>query len=149
MNEKIDWIFYSFCDLSSSTNTELETLLAKAEPLLKSLEMVQKVVVLPLPRYVFGGCCADGTHAPNTKDSTFAEHALKEHIRMRSHIKKTLANRGTRNYRVLYFIGTIALDHLTPARKLIELQKQTHTDNVHYTQNVYSQLADRMDKKRQ
>jgi len=130
-------------EVKHSSNTELEAMLEKAVPVLKKIAS-KKIIVPPLPRYTFGGCCEDETHAPNTRDSDFALHSLQEHLRIRSQIKKAVVTHKIENTRVLDALGSLTPDHLTPTQKLSQLKTMTHTDNVHYTQTAYDRLTDKV-----
>jgi len=126
-----------------SPDAELEAMVEKTVPLLLSIPN-RKILLPPLPRYTFGGCCDDPLHAPNTRMPEFAPHALKEHLRMRALIKKLITSRRIPNTRILDALGSMTPDHLTPHQKLALLSKLTHKDNVHYTQAAYGKLAEKV-----
>jgi len=130
-------------EVKHSSNTELDAMLEKAVPVLKRIAN-KKIIVPPLPRYAFGGCCEDETHAPNTRDSDHSLHTLQEHLRIRSQIKKAVITHKIENTRVLDAIGSLTPDHLTPSQKLTQLKTLTHPDNVHYTQTAYKRLTDKV-----
>jgi len=130
-------------EVKHSSNTELDAMLEKAVPVLKKIAN-KKIIVPPLPRYAFGGCCEDESHAPNTRDSDHPLHTLQEHLRIRSHIKKAVLTHKIENTRVLDAIGSFTPDHLTPSQKLTHLKTMTHSDNVHYTQTAYDRLTDKV-----
>ena len=103
-----------------------------------------KIVVPPIPRYMFGGCCNNPTHAPNTCDENRGQNTLTNHIKHRKTIIKTLTDSGCKHFKVLDFVGTYVQDHLPPTQKIDALRHITDRDNVHLTQEGYSKLADKI-----
>jgi hypothetical protein len=45
-------------------------------PLLKAFPEYDKVILAPLPRYLWQGCCSDPTHAPNVQEPDHVEVML-------------------------------------------------------------------------
>ena len=107
-----------------------------------AIKDLKKVVLPPIPRYMFGSCCGDTVHAANTGTQEHAEKTLSEHNRIRNSIKHKLVSKGTQHYRVLDVISAFTQSHLTTAEKTKALQTYTHRDNVHLTPEGYSKLAD-------
>ena len=42
-------------------------------PLFEAVPGQMRIVIPPQPRYVFGGCCADPTHGPNSRMESYPE----------------------------------------------------------------------------
>ena len=103
-----------------------------------------KIVLPPIPRYMFGGCCTNPTHAPNTRDENHGHNTLTNHIKHRKTIIKTLSDTGCKHFKVLDFISTYTQDHTLPSQKIDALRRITDRDNVHLTQEGYAKLADKI-----
>ena len=110
-------------------------------PVLEVLKNKKKVIIPPIPRYVFGPCCETPEHAPNTRSTTHAKEALADHLRIRSTIKQALTELKESNYRITDVIGTLCGTNTAPADKLVKLKAVTARDNVHLLPAGYLALA--------
>jgi hypothetical protein len=90
---------------------------------------------------MFGGCCADSSHAPNTKEPDHAKDTLTDHTRIRNKLKQCIITKGKTNTRILDVIGALAEDHHSPTDKIKALRIHTSSDNVHLTPQGYNLLA--------
>jgi hypothetical protein len=57
-----------------------------------------KVVVPPLPRYVFRGCCPEFAHAPNVAEQDHASEILSKGTHLRGILKKQLLGSGLQKF---------------------------------------------------
>ena len=112
--------------------------------LLKAIRDVAKVVVPPLPRYMFGGCCKSLGHSTNTSDTDHPTKTLANHIRQRKCITQLITLGGQKKVKVLDFVGVFCADQSPPENKAEILRHFTANDNVHLTPAGYSKLADKI-----
>jgi hypothetical protein len=101
-----------------------------------------KIIIPPLPRYLFKGCCDDRNHSTNVKEEGYSLKLLQETARFRRTLKKALLRGGLDDFFMLDGIG--ALIGTTPGGNrgtaveiLPELENYMAADNVHYTDPVY------------
>ena len=106
----------------------------------------QKIVLPAILRYVFGGCCKDPTHAPNTSLPTHSTSALAEHVRQRNTIIRKLHDLKTQHHKVLDILSTFSATSSNFPEKCASLKKYctvyTLWDNIHLTDKGYELLAD-------
>ena len=108
---------------------------------LSALQPASKIFIPPIPRYIFGGCCEDTTHAPNTRTASHPVNSIFNHTRQRKTIIKALTDTGTKHHRVLDFIGTFCNNHDSALEKSAKLQGIYLGDNVHLNGDGYHKLA--------
>ena len=53
---------------------------ATLRPVLNTVKNLDIIFISPVPRFAFGGCCENTTHAPNTRSSSHSTFALTEHV---------------------------------------------------------------------
>ena len=109
--------------------------------MLASIKNHLKIVLPPIPRYVFGSCCNDTSHAPNVSSPTHITTSLTEHIRQRSTIIRKLHDHKTQHFKVIDLLGIFAPTSASITDKGIGLKCHTHRDNVHLTENGYKLVA--------
>ena len=108
---------------------------------LASIKNHLKIVLPPIPPYVFGSCCNDTSHAPNVSSPTHITTSLTEHIRQRSTIIRKLHDHKTQHFKVIDLLGIFASTSASITDKGIGLKCHTHRDNVHLTENGYKLVA--------
>ena len=86
--------------ITRATDKSIEETISGLRTALAVIEDQNKILIPPIPRYMFGGCCADGTHAPNTKEPDHAKDTLTDHIRIRSKLKNCIITKGKTNTRI-------------------------------------------------
>ena len=106
--------------------------------MLASIKNHLKIVLPPIPRYVFGSCCNDTSHAPNVSSPTHITTSLTEHIRQRSTIIRKLHDHKTQHFKVIDLLGIFS----PTSASITGLKCHTHRDNVHLTENGYKLVAD-------
>ena len=136
-------------EVKGASNETVKKILDNLSQTFSVLREQKKIIIPPIPRYMFGGCCADPMHAPNTSDTEDPKRTLSDHLRIRNTIKQSLVSKGEKRLRVLDFVGIYAPDHLNMHNKTLALKTITHTDNVHLTQQGYDTLADTLIKQAQ
>ena len=105
-----------------------------------------KIVLPAIPRYVFGSCCKDTTHAHNTALPLHSTTAVSEHIRQRNTIIKKLHDARTQNLKVLDVLSCFSSTSSSIPEKCDDLKKVTYRDNVHLTERGYELLAENIVK---
>ena len=106
------------------------------------LKDTKKVFIPPIPRFVFGGCCATKHHAPNTSSPDHPAKMLTEHIRQRHTITKALVDSKASHFRVTDVLGIFAATHDSLTEKARKICTFTHKDNVHLMPAGYRLLAE-------
>ena len=101
-----------------------------------------KIFIPPIPRFVFGSCCGNESHAQNTHTSTHPAHAIMEHTRQRHTIIKSLNSIGMTHHRVIDVMQNLNTDTDSQQNRIKSLKKYTHGDNIHLTVPGYSKLAE-------
>ena len=109
--------------------------------MLASIKNHLKIVIPPIPRYIFGSCCNDTSHAPNIASPTHITTSLTEHIRQRSTIIRKLHDHKTQHFKVIDLLGTFSPTSASITDKGNGLKFHTHRDNVHLTENGYKLVA--------
>ena len=109
--------------------------------MLASIKNHLKIVLLPIPRYVFGSCCNNTSHAPNISSPTHITTSLTEHIRQRSTIICKLHDHKTQHLKVIDLLGIFSPTSASITDKGNGLKCDTHRDNVHLTENGYKLVA--------
>ena len=98
----------------------------------------------PIPRIVFGGCCATKHHEPNTKAPDHPVKMLTEHIRQQHTITKALVRSKTLHFRVTDVLGIFTATHDSLTEKTRKIRTFAHKDNVHLTTEGYRLLAEKI-----
>ena len=110
-------------------------------PVLDSVKNLDITFIPPVPRFTFGGCCENTTHAPNTRIPLHSSFALTEHVRQRNSITKHITDTKTKNFKVIDLLGALTPAKNNQADRATALRKITHRDNVHLTESGYKLLA--------
>jgi hypothetical protein len=127
---------------------ELATLIVRTlAPALLSAQPAIKVLIPPLPRYVFEPCCGNSTHCTNQLDENYAEKILSGSARLRNLLKKEMAAMGVQRHWILD--GTGALLGVEQGKMagsardvLPELRGFLARDGVHLTAEGNKNIAD-------
>jgi hypothetical protein len=115
-------------------------------PVLLASQSAKKIIIPPLPRYLFNTCCASRTHCSNFLEDGYAESSLNGTTKLRGIIKRECAAMGMRNQWVLDGIG--AMLGTPPGQScgsnreiLPDLKQLFAKDGVHLTQSGNKKLA--------
>jgi hypothetical protein len=115
-------------------------------PVLLSAQEYVKIVIPPLPRYVFNTCCAKGSHCTNFQAENYAEKNLNGVTRLRGILKKEVKDMGVQKYWILDGIGSVT--GVPPGTSiganreaLSELKTSLASDGVHLSPTGYRHLA--------
>jgi hypothetical protein len=100
------------------------------------------VVIPPLPRYLFGGCCTLAEHCPNVAKPEHASKLLGDIIGLRNCLKKHVAGLGIANCRIL---DTCCVTDCIPTAdtntRLKALRTVTARDGIHFLEAGYDWLV--------
>jgi hypothetical protein len=76
-------------------------------PVLLSAQKEIKIIIPPLPRYIFDSCCGNTTHCSNIHNEGHAEKILSGTARLRNILKKEMAGMGVRGHWILDSVGSL------------------------------------------
>jgi hypothetical protein len=100
------------------------------------------VVIPPLPRYLFSGCCNQTGHSPNVNKDGHSKRLLTDIIGLRNSLKKYVSNLGLLNCRVIDTCCvtdcnvTSDIDSRIEALKLVMAK-----DSVHFLSTGYDNMV--------
>jgi hypothetical protein len=126
-------------------------ILKKLGPVLLSAQNAKKIVIPPLPRYIFNTCCSSTSHCANFSEEKYAESNLNGVTKLRGIMKKECSNIGMRNHWVLDGVGSITGTRVgqsygTNREILPELRPLLAKDGVHLNdmagRNVVTSIID-------
>jgi hypothetical protein len=101
------------------------------------------LVVPPLPRYIFSGCCDQKDHCPNITDPDHPRKMLADIICLRNSLKKIVSSHGLTNTRVLdSCCVTKCTGTANTEMRLAAIRDVMSHDGVHYLSEGYANLAD-------
>jgi hypothetical protein len=114
-------------NITRATDKSIEETISGLRTALAVIDNANKIFIPPIPRYMFGGCCADSSHAPNTREPEHAKDTLTDHTRIRNKLKQCIITKGKTNTRILDVISALAEDHQSPTDKIKALRIHTST----------------------
>jgi hypothetical protein len=117
-------------------------ILENTAAILTLYQQAKVVIVPPLPRYLFVGCCKQSGHSTNVSDPNHSSTLLSETIGLRNHLKKFTASLGIKRCLVLdsCCIANCPSTANTPTC-LEALKKVCAPDGVHFTADGYQNMA--------
>jgi hypothetical protein len=126
-------------DLFKKINDSLKTILLSAQDHIK-------IIIPPLPRYVFDRCCTNTTHCKNFGTDNYQTKVLDSCTHLRNILKKLLAEMGCANYWVLDGLGAIlgvnsGTDRGGNSKIIAELRPYLGSDGDHLNEMGYKNLA--------
>jgi hypothetical protein len=105
-------------------------------PVLLSAQQVKKVLIPPLPRYLFTPCCNSPSHCTNILQDGYMEKSLNGLSKLRGCIKKECVSMGVQNFWVAdgtgALIGTPPGESSGPVTEVLpDLKGKLASDGVH------------------
>jgi hypothetical protein len=101
-----------------------------------------KIVLPPLPRYIFGPCCSDVNHCIDVGKPEYIHQMLESSTGLRKTIQDGLVKTGVTDFSVPDLLQQL-LDEKSDTKKMAEkLKGITAQDNVHLTLLGYAKMAD-------
>ncbi len=123
----------------------LGKLLDGLKKILDKVKSDLKVVVPPVPRYVFGGCCEKPGHATNVRSEGYAEKVVSEVQGVRKELKEGLLKRGIDKTWVSGCLDFLDKETKEDQKSRVDSMRQLfQKDNVHLTVKGYANWADRL-----
>jgi hypothetical protein len=121
-------------------------LLSAVKPILSACGSGPKIIVPPLPRYLYTGCCANKKHCTNITSEDYELTLLHSTMHFRPIIKDSLLASGFENFFVLDGIGALlgipaGNNRGSAAENLLELAKYCAPDGVHFKDIGYANMA--------
>ena len=77
--------------ISTLGDRAMNSLISSARPLLELMPKATKVILRPLPRFVFGSCCEDPDHGNNTRDTDHPRNTLGDLAHLRKILKQKVS----------------------------------------------------------
>jgi hypothetical protein len=116
-------------DLVCAPTDTAKQLFLNMVPLLKEFNSYQKIILTPLPRYLYAPCCTDQDHIPNLENE--------------DHVPKLLADLDSthRLWRGIAFRDKISNFKICNVSKLLEEQTWWRSDPVHPTVEGYNRVS--------
>jgi hypothetical protein len=121
-------------------------LLDALKPVLISSQSAVKIIVPPLPRYIFHKCCRKSGHAANVDAEGHSIKLLDATSHFRELLVTSLRKMGVENFFVID--GVAGLLGFGPGERrpanadlVMDLKPIFHTDGVHYSEIGYRNLA--------
>jgi hypothetical protein len=116
------------------------------QPIIDSCGSAIKIIVPPLPRYLYTGCCANKFHCTNVSNEDYELRMLQATMHFRPLIKDALLSTGTDRFFVLDGIGALlgipAGNNRGAATEILkELSNYCAQDGVHFNERGYVNLA--------
>jgi hypothetical protein len=93
--------------IETCTEDTFRKIIKSLSPVLLSAQHIAKILITPLPRYVFTPCCAQPTHSTNIHSDGYAEKSLNGVSRLRGILKTECAKMGVQNVWILDGIGAL------------------------------------------
>jgi hypothetical protein len=94
--------------VTTCTDEVFKKIIRSLSPVLLSAQEVQKLVLPPLPRYLFSPCCPNSSHCTNLSEDNYAEKSLSGLAKLRGILKKECKAIGMKNYWILDGVGSVA-----------------------------------------
>ena len=129
-------------DIVTATDEGISEIFRKTMPIFEKIKEYAKIAIPPIPRYVFGGCCADPTHSTNVGTPEHEQQMITAHYRARNTIKKQMIATLAKNSRTFDLLGSITPPNQSRMEQHLDaLKKHTSSDNVHLTSSGYEKIA--------
>jgi hypothetical protein len=134
-------------DVVVETDEGLRNLLRIVDPIFEKIREYPTVVNPPMPRYIFGGCCREATHAPNSRSDNYPQDMLNGFAHARSVMKTEMVSRESLNCFWMMespsFIER-ADGQVTMQDKLEQVRLGLGPDGVHLTDRGLNNLLQNM-----
>jgi len=148
---KIAGKFHLLGDVTVESDEGCRHLLKLAEPLFRAIEEMPTLVAPPAPRFVFGKCCGEASHAPNMSDPDHSARAVKNYEHVRGVIKSELVGKDwMRHFWVMDSLAILGKVPPTMEEKLKGLRHSLASDGVHFTEwgyhNWFCNMSDNMSR---
>jgi hypothetical protein len=133
-------------EVGVSDDTCFTQLFSSVKPVIEACGSAIKIIVPPLPRYLYTGCCSSKNHCTNLRNEDYELRLLQSVMHFRPLIKDNLLAAGIGRFFVLDGIGALmgipaGNNRGTAAEILKELSNYCAADGVHFNEIGYANLA--------
>jgi hypothetical protein len=142
--------FHMGGEVTTCSDEVFKRILKSLSTVLLSAQDFTKIIIPPLPRYVFNTCCSNTAHCTNFRSENYAEKNLNGVTRLRGVLKKEVKEMGVKNYWILDGIGSVTgtppgTSTGSNREALSELRSSLATDGVHLTPSGNRNLVHSID----
>jgi hypothetical protein len=102
----------------------------------------QKIVLSPIPRYLFTPCCDQPGHCTDTGEKVHIQHLLEGTLGLRRHMQDGLVKAGVGKFEVPDIVQRLTDEKCDYGIMSTELKRYTSLDGVHLNSTGTSKLAD-------
>ena len=140
---KLDGVYHMAGKVATCSKETIGTIVSNAKSVLQHLPG-QKIVLPPLPRYLYQGCCTRTGHCKGVG----TEDTVTELIESTLCLKKVIAAAFVKNGAKNFTVPSVLQDTFGTTAKEIgtNLKKVTSVDGVHLTHSGYCAIADTLKK---
>jgi hypothetical protein len=134
-------------DIATCNEDIYRRIIKSLSPILLSAQNADKIIMPPLPRYIFGACCSNPFHGANVREEEHAEQMAHGVTKLRGILKKECTAMGVKNFWVLDSTGGVigvppGTSGGSTKETLADLHNVFAPDNVHFRPAGYKNLAD-------
>jgi hypothetical protein len=124
--------------VTTCTDEVFKKIIRSLSPVLLAAQEAHKIIIPPLPRYVFDPCCSNTAHCTNMSDESYAEKSISGVTKLRGILKKECKDMGMKKYWILDSIGAIlgtppGTSAGSAAETITDLKPTMAHDGVHLT----------------
>jgi hypothetical protein len=127
--------------LEVATREEFKEVFNMCVPILRAGGESQKIILMPIARYITGKCCRKMIHMTNYNNSDYARNISKSLDDIRDWSKALAFTKRIRNFKVICPMELLQLD-LTDASDKNQLTTIWDSDPVHLNNLGYTMLAE-------
>ena len=128
-------------DVIVCDNSVIIKIIDNVMPILEKISGMALVIVPPLPRYIFNGCCDDNDHCTNMTVDGYQEKILDGLVRVRNCLIRELRIRGLVNFWVVDWTCVCGVASTKANQEILEkLKNVVATDGVHFKDEGYKLL---------
>jgi hypothetical protein len=117
-------------DLVTIPNEQVKYLFEMMTPIFKAADGVHRLLVTPIPRYLYQGCCEEADHAPNRAEEGFVDSILEALDKTKRMLRSLAFKHKMKDMKILNPAKFLAEEHLWD------------NDLVHSTVEGYKLLID-------
>jgi hypothetical protein len=133
-------------ELRTVTDDIYKKITAGLQTVLLSAQKNIKILIPPLPRYVFCKCCGNPAHVTNFEQDRYKEKILDSCTHLRNTLKKQIGEMGVEKYWVLDGLGAImgvesGTDRGSNRELLADMEQFMAGDGVHLSEPGYRNIA--------
>jgi hypothetical protein len=138
---KADGVYHMYGKVQVCGRESVINTIIKAKGIFDALPC-NKIVMSPIPRYMFKPCCDNIGHCTETGTDSQVHSLLEGTLGLRKHMQEGLLKAGITKCTVPDSIQRLAGEKSDFVKIAAELKKITSQDNVHLTGSGYCKLSD-------